>query len=124
MFPRGRVPALKDNDMPAAKKTASKSIKRTARKPAKRAAKRTLSVSHKQALAQGRTLSATVDRYLAAVNTPGRRGRKVSKASLEQKLADSATAAANCSRRRPRAGGSRGPRRAGEACSGELECRC
>jgi len=32
-------------------------------------------------------MSATVDRYLASVNTPKRRGRKVSKAALEQRLA-------------------------------------
>ena len=32
-------------------------------------------------------MSATVDRYLAAVNTPLRRGRKVSKATLESRLA-------------------------------------
>jgi hypothetical protein len=33
-------------------------------------------------------MSATVDRYLSAVNTPKRRGRKVSKATLQQRLAD------------------------------------
>ena len=33
-------------------------------------------------------MSATVDRYLAAVNTPKRRGRKVTKASLVQRLTD------------------------------------
>jgi len=77
--------------MPATKKTA----KRAAKKPAKRAAKATkrpaarrLSASHKRALAEGRTMSATVDRYLSAVNTPKRRGRKVSKASLQQRLTD------------------------------------
>jgi hypothetical protein len=31
-------------------------------------------------------MSATVDRYLAAVNTPSRRGRKVSRSTLEQRL--------------------------------------
>ncbi len=31
-------------------------------------------------------MSATVDRYLAAVNAPRRRGRKVSKSTLEQRL--------------------------------------
>ena len=31
-------------------------------------------------------MSATVDRYLTAVNTPKRRGRKVSKAALQQRL--------------------------------------
>ncbi len=33
-------------------------------------------------------MSATVDRYLAAVNTPKTRGRKVAKATLTQRLAD------------------------------------
>jgi hypothetical protein len=47
-----------------------------------------LSASHKEALAEGRTMSATVDRYLSAVNTPKRRGRKVSKTSLQQRLVD------------------------------------
>ena len=32
-------------------------------------------------------MSVTVDRYLASVNTPKRRGRKVSQATLEQRLA-------------------------------------
>lgn len=32
-------------------------------------------------------MSSTVDRYLAAVNTPQKRGRKVSKPMLEQRLA-------------------------------------
>ena len=31
-------------------------------------------------------MSATVDRYLSAVNTPKRRGRKVTKATLERRL--------------------------------------
>jgi putative transposase len=40
-------------------------------------AARRLSASHKRALAEGRTMSATVDRYLSAVNTPKRRGRNL-----------------------------------------------
>src|SRR5437868_12792285 len=68
------------------------SAKTTGRKPAKRSAKRgaqrTLSTSHKRALAEGRTMSATVNRYLAAVRTSGRRGRPVSQATLTQRLAD------------------------------------
>ena len=36
-------------------------------------------------------MSATVDRYLASVNTPKRRGRKVSKVALEQRLAAAQT---------------------------------
>jgi hypothetical protein len=77
--------------MPATKKAAGKAAKKPARKAAKttkRPAARRLSASHKKALAAGRTMSATVDRYLSAVNTPKRRGRKVSKASLQQRLVD------------------------------------
>jgi hypothetical protein len=77
--------------MPPAKKATRKATKKATRKPVKRTtkrpAKRALSPAHKKALAEGRTMSATVDRYLAAVNTPQRRGRKVSKATLEQRLA-------------------------------------
>src|SRR5215813_488283 len=72
----------------ATKKPATKPVKKTTRKVAKRPGERKLSASHKRALAEGRTMSATVDRYLTAVNTPKRRGRKVSKASLQQRLAD------------------------------------
>ena len=77
--------------MPATKKTARKAAKKPARKAVKttkRPAARRLSASHKKALAEGRTMSATVDRYLSAVNTPKRRGRKVSKASLQQRLVE------------------------------------
>lgn len=62
--------------------------KATKRKPAKkRAAPKMLSASHKKALAEGRDLSSKVDRYLRAINTPKRRGRKVSKADLTKRLA-------------------------------------
>src|SRR6478609_5988287 len=74
--------------MPAAKKAARKPIKRTTKKATKRSAQRTLSAAHKRALAEGRTMSTTVDRYLSAVNTPKQRGRKVSKATLQQRLRD------------------------------------
>src|ERR1700674_5693365 len=77
--------------MPATKKATRKAGKRTAsqsvRGPAKSRAQRTMSAAHKKALAEGRAMSLTVDRYLASVNTPKRRGRKVSKAALEQRLA-------------------------------------
>jgi hypothetical protein len=84
-------PDEQDPGMPTTKRTARKSTKKAAGRPlakntARKTAKRTLSASHKKALAEGRTMSATVDRYLAAVNTPKRRGRKVSKATLEQRL--------------------------------------
>jgi len=69
------------------KKPAKKAVKRSTTRPAVRK----LSASHKAALAQGRTMSATVDRYLAAVNTPKRRGRKVTKATLEQRLVQAQT---------------------------------
>jgi hypothetical protein len=72
----------------AAKKAAPKPAKKATRKAAKASAPRTLSASHKRALAEGRTMSAVVDRYLSAVNTPKRRGRKVSKGALVQRLAD------------------------------------
>src|SRR5207237_1879828 len=67
-----------------AKKTTRKAVKRTTKRPARRK----LSAAHKRALAEGRTMSATVDRYLSAVNTPKRRGRKVSKSALQQRLVD------------------------------------
>ena len=73
--------------MPPAKKTARKATKKTTRQAAKKTtAKRTMSASHKKALSEGRSMSATVDAYLAAINVPKKRGRKVSKAVLEQRL--------------------------------------
>ena len=77
--------------MPAPKKASKRS-------PAKGSHK--LSPGHKQALAAGRTMSATVDRYLAAVNTPKRRGRKVSKETLEARLAAALETARSRHRRR------------------------
>jgi hypothetical protein len=77
--------------MPVTKKTTKKVAKKPSKrvaKASKRPAKRQLSAAHKRALAEGRTMSATVDRYLSSVNTPKRRGRKVSKASLQQRLSD------------------------------------
>jgi hypothetical protein len=56
------------------------------RKPRTRTRK--LSASHKRALAEGRTMAATVNRYLAAVTTPGRRGRPVSEETLTLRLVD------------------------------------
>jgi len=69
--------------MPPAKKT-----RKTTKKTTRATAKKTLSPAHKQALAQGRTMSLTVDKYLAAINTPKTRGRKVTKATLTQRLTD------------------------------------
>jgi hypothetical protein len=74
--------------MPATKKAAKKAVAKPAARATKRPAPRKLSAAHKRALAEGRTMSATVDRYLSAVNTPKRRGRKVSKTALVQRLAD------------------------------------
>src|SRR5579862_5631007 len=73
--------------MPVTKKSA-KSARTPVKNATKRASHRTMSTAHKRALAEGRTMSATVDRYLAAINTPKRRGRKVSTATLTQRLAD------------------------------------
>jgi hypothetical protein len=52
----------------------------------KKTAKRAMTASHKRALAEGRSMSATVDAYLAAINTPKKRGRKISKAVMQQRL--------------------------------------
>ena len=57
-------------------------------KTAKRATSRTLSAAHKQALVEGRAMSAAVDRYLSALHTPKRRGRTISKATLTSRLAE------------------------------------
>src|SRR5579862_6123581 len=72
--------------MPVTKKSA-KSARTPVKNATKRASHRTMSTAHKRALAEGRTMSATVDRYLSAVNTPKRRGRKVSKSALQSRLA-------------------------------------
>jgi hypothetical protein len=72
--------------MPPVKKTTRKSTKKTTRHAAKKTATQTMTASHKKALAEGRSMSATVDRYLAAINTPKTRGRKVTKATLTQRL--------------------------------------
>lgn len=72
--------------MAPAKKTARKPAKKAVKKSVKRPVSRTLSAAHKRALAEGRTMSAAVDRYLAAVNTPKRRGRKVSQDALVERL--------------------------------------
>jgi hypothetical protein len=83
--------------MPATKSVAKKAARKPAKSTAKRPAARKLSASHKRALAEGRTMSATVDRYLSAVNTPKRRGRKVSKAALVSRLAEARTKAKSAS---------------------------
>ena len=46
-----------------------------------------MSAAHKRALAEGRQSAAVVDRYLAALHVPKRRGRQVSLATLQQRLA-------------------------------------
>jgi hypothetical protein len=84
--------------MPATKKAAKKAARKPAKKAARKAsAARRLSAAHKRALAEGRTMSATVDRYLSAVNTPKRRGRKVSRAALQQRLAEARVRAKSAS---------------------------
>jgi len=69
--------------MPPARKTSKTGSRRV---KAQSATQRTLSTAHKKALAEGRTMSATVDRYLTALNTPKRRGPKVTTARLTQRL--------------------------------------
>jgi hypothetical protein len=71
--------------MPPAKNTPRKRTRKAA-KTTKRPGPRKMSTAHKKALSDGRAMSATVDRYLSAIATPGRRGRKVSKATLQQRL--------------------------------------
>lgn len=74
-----------------AKKASGRRAKTATKRVTKRPGARKMSAAHKKALAEGRAMSATVDRYLAAVNTPKRRGRKVSKASLMERLSDART---------------------------------
>src|SRR5207237_4347356 len=84
--------------MPATKKAARKATRKPAKKAARKGpAARRLRSSHKRALAEGRTMSATVDRYLSAVNTPKRRGRKVSKSALQSRLEAARTRAKTAS---------------------------
>jgi hypothetical protein len=72
----------------AAKKTAKRSTAKKSTGAAARRGPRTMSSAHKAALAEGRQVSAIVDRYLSALHVPKQRGRKVSVASLQQRLAD------------------------------------
>jgi hypothetical protein len=80
---------------PAKKKTTAKKTtkKATAKRTAatkkatkKRAAKKAMSPTHKRALAAGRSESLAVNAYLAALNVPKKRGRKVSAAALRTRL--------------------------------------
>jgi hypothetical protein len=79
---------------PAKKATKKKAAARPARKTTKAARKTTgargprkMSTAHKAALAEGRQVSAVVDRYLSALHVPKQRGRKVSPATLQTRLA-------------------------------------
>jgi hypothetical protein len=85
------MPPAKRSTARPAKKTAKKSAKKATTRPAKKAVKRggprKMSAAHKAALAEGRQTSAIVDRYLSALHVPKQRGRKVSLASLQQRLA-------------------------------------
>ncbi|MGO9874117.1 MAG: hypothetical protein ACLPVY_09985 [Acidimicrobiia bacterium] len=69
--------------MPAKQTTKKTTKKATAKKTTN---KKSMSPAHKKALAEGRTTSATIDRYLSALNTPKTRGRKVSTAQLRSRL--------------------------------------
>jgi hypothetical protein len=86
--------------MPPAKKSTKKSAPRArpARPATRKAAKKTaratgargprkMSTAHKAALAEGRQVSAVIDRYLSALHVPKQRGRKVSPATLRTRLA-------------------------------------
>jgi len=85
------MPPAKRTTARPAKKTAKKSAKKSATRPAKKATKRSgprkMSTAHKAALAEGRQVSSIVDRYLSALHVPKQRGRKVSLASLQARLA-------------------------------------
>jgi hypothetical protein len=85
-----RMPPAKKSTARPAKKAAKKSAKKATTRPAKKAVKRggprKMSAAHKAALAEGRQVSAIVDRYLSALHVPKQRGRKVSLASLQQRL--------------------------------------
>lgn len=69
------------------RKTRTKKAPAGSTAPAGEKIKRTVDESHKAAMAQGRTEAATVSRYLEALAThKPKRGRKVTKESLEAKL--------------------------------------
>ena len=86
--------------MPPAKKATTKKTASRAARPARKttkAAKKTtkatgtrgprkMSSAHKAALAEGRQMSSVVDRYLSALHVPKQRGRKVSLATLQNRL--------------------------------------
>jgi hypothetical protein len=95
LWSRRRQRASEETVVPP-KKTVRKPAKKAARKTtARKKAKRTLTSAHKKALAEGRTISATVERYLAAINTPKKRGRQVTAATLTARLADARARAKN-----------------------------
>ena len=70
--------------VPPAKKTTKKTAAKKAAK--ERTQKKPMTATHKKALAAGRNEALTVNAYLAALNTPKRRGRKVSAATLRTRL--------------------------------------
>jgi hypothetical protein len=72
---------------PRAARPAKQSTKKTAKPAAAKRGPRKMSNAHKAALAEGRQISAIVDRYLSALHVPKRRGRKVSPATLQARLA-------------------------------------
>jgi len=72
----------------ATRTATKKPARKAARKgPARKAGGRVLSAAHKKALAEGRSMSATVDRYLSALNAPKPRGRKVTVDAMRARLA-------------------------------------
>jgi hypothetical protein len=82
-------PAKKSTTKGAARpgRPAAKAVGKTAKKATGPRGPRKMSTAHKAALAEGRQVSAVVDRYLAALHVPKQRGRKVSPATLRTRLA-------------------------------------
>lgn len=67
--------------------------KRVAKKIAKKRGPRKVTAAHKKAMAQGRSEAVSVNRYLAVLHSPRPRGRQVTRASLQARLAQAQTRA-------------------------------
>ena len=72
--------------MPPRKSTTKRPRKAVAKRSGRRGPKGPMSAQHKQALAEGRTMSGTVNRYLSAIEQPKKRGRRVTTEQLEERL--------------------------------------
>jgi hypothetical protein len=80
------VPPAKKRTTKASKKATTTKKKAATKKAAKKRPQKAMTTAHKKALAAGRNESATVSAYLAALQVPKRRGRKVSAAQLRTRL--------------------------------------